>query len=58
MFEAFDRAIARTTGPFKNLAGQTIRGLDAIEKRNQTRKAQLAKELAEYKDQIQKSLGN
>ena len=56
MFAAFDRAIARTTEPFTNLADQTLTGLDAIEQRNQAREAKLVKELAEQKDQIQQSL--
>ena len=57
-FAAFDRAIACTTEPFTQLADQTLTGLDDIEQRNQDRKAQIEKERAEYKVQIQQSLGN
>ena len=58
MFQVFDKAIALTTEPFTNLADTTLTGLDDIEKRNQDRKAQIEKERAEYKVQIQQSLGN
>ena len=58
MFQAFDRAIAYTTQPLTSLADTTLTGLDDIEKRNQDRKAQIEKERAEYKVQIQQSLGN
>ena len=57
-FAAFDRAIARTTQPLTNLADRTLSGLDDIQQRNQDRKAQIEKERAEYKIQIQQSLGN
>ena len=57
-FSAFDRAIKQTTEPFINLADNTITGLDAIEQRNQTRKAQIEKERKATAAQIKKALGN
>ena len=58
MFQAFDRAIARTTEPFTQLADTTLTGLDAIQQRNQSRLAQIEKEKKDYSTQIQQGLGN